>query len=271
MEYLDIMTHAELVEHMSVARRLAEVAGKISLEYFRKPIVVEDKKMPDNVYDPVTEADKRVEEQLRAGLNEHFPGYAIMGEEFGSEGDSDLRWVIDPIDGTRAFISGVPAWGVLLGLMDGDQCLGGLMHQPYIGETFVGYGDEALFYRGSDSQVLRTRRGATLEDAILYCTHPFMLAEGAERRGFDAISERCRMQRFGGDCYSYALLAHGCVDLVIEGLLQPYDIIPMIPIIRAAGGVVTNLAGEVPVDGGTVIAAANAQLHEEAMALMREG
>lgn len=265
------MTQEEITRHMVVARRLAEEAGQITLEYFRWPIAVEDKKLPNNVFDPVTEADKRVEEQLRIGLNQHFPGYAILGEEFGSEGDSDLRWVIDPIDGTRAFISGVPAWGVLLGLCDGDECLGGLMHQPYIGETFVGFGDEAMFYRGTESCALHTRSSATLDDAIVYCTHPFMLAEGAERDGFEAISKRCRMQRYGGDCYSYALLAHGCVDLVIEGMLQPYDIIPMIPIIRAAGGVVTNLDGEVPIDGGTVIAAANAQLHAQAMEMMREG
>lgn len=263
------MTQEEIARHMTIARRLAEEAGQLSLEYFRRPIVVEDKQMPNNVFDPVTEADKRVEAQLRAGLSEHFPDYAILGEEFGSEGDNPLRWVIDPIDGTRAFISGVPAWGVLLGLTDGDQCLGGLMHQPYIGETFVGFGDEATVYRGGEQTTLCARADATLDDAILYCTHPFMLAEGQERKGFDAVAQRCRMQRYGGDCYSYALLAHGCVDLVIEGMLQPYDIIPMIPIVTAAGGVVTNLDGEIPTEGGTVIAAANAQLHEEALALMR--
>ena len=263
------MTHEELARHMSVARDLAEEAGKLTLDYFRKPIAVDDKVMPGDVYDPVTEADKRVEAELRAGLKAHFPGYSILGEEFGSEGDSDLRWVIDPIDGTRAFISGVPAWGVLLGLCDGDTCLGGLMHQPYLGETFIGFGDEAMFYRGDRAEPIRSRQDATVENAIVYCTHPFMLAEGQEKKGFDAITERCRMQRYGGDCYSYALLAQGCVDLVIEGLLQPYDIIPMIPIIRAAGGVVTNLAGEVPIDGGTVIAAANPELHAQALSIMR--
>lgn len=261
------MTHEELSTHMATARRLAEEAGQLSLEYFRRPIAVEDKKMPNDVFDPVTEADTRVEQQLREGLNEHFPGYAIMGEEFGSEGDNDLRWVIDPIDGTRAFISGVPAWGVLLGLTDGDQCLGGLMHQPYIGETFVGFGEEAVMYHGDQRRVMHARNDATLDDAILYSTHPFMLT-GTERDGFEAITQRCRLQRFGGDCYSYALLALGCVDLVIEGLLKPYDIIPMIPIIQAAGGVITNLKGEVPVQGGTVVAAANAQLHAQAMELM---
>ncbi len=262
------MNIEELKSHMAIARQLVEDAGPISLDYFRKPLVVDDKQMPDNVFDPVTEADRRVEENLREGLAKHFPGYSIVGEEYGSEGDSNLRWVIDPIDGTRAFISGVPAWGVLLGLCDGDECLGGIMHQPYMGETFVGFGEEARFYRGDVAQTLQTRNDARLEDAIVYCTHPFMLAEGAEQNGFKAVAERCRMQRYGGDCYSYALLAHGCVDLVIEGLLQPYDIIPLIPIIRAAGGVVTNLEGEVPVDGGTVIAAANAALHQEAMDCM---
>ena len=117
------MDHQEIKEHMAIARELAEEAGKISLEYFRKPQQVDDK-MPGIYYDPVTEADKRIEEKLREGLAKHFPGYSILGEEYGSEGDNDLRWVIDPIDGTRAFISGVTGWGVLLGLTDGDRCLG---------------------------------------------------------------------------------------------------------------------------------------------------
>lgn len=260
------MTQDEIKAHMAIARELVEEAGKISLEYFRKPHEV-DNKMEGVYYDPVTQADKRIEEKLREGLAKKFPGYAILGEEYGSEGDSNLRWVIDPIDGTRAFISGVTGWGVLLGLTDGDQCLGGIMHQPYTKETFVGDG-ETWLYSPDYKQQLHSRKDATLSDAIIYSTHPYLFNNEKEHKGFKEISARCRLQRFGGDCYSYCLLAHGCIDLVVEGLLQSYDIVPLIPIIEAAGGIITNLDGEVPVNGGTIIAAANETLHADAMELM---
>lgn len=263
------MTHDEINEHMTIARELVEEAGKISLEYFRKPHQV-DNKMEGVYFDPVTQADKRVEEKLREGLAKHFPGYAILGEEYGSEGDSNLRWVIDPIDGTRAFISGVTGWGVLLGLTDGDTCLGGIMHQPYTQESFVGDDAEAWLHSRGGSQQLQSRQDATLGDAIIYSTHPYLFANDKEQSGFQDISARCRMQRFGGDCYSYCLLAHGCIDLVVEGMLQAYDIVPLIPLIEAAGGIITNLDGETPMEGGTVIAAANKSLHADAMELMQK-
>ena len=262
------MNHDDVKEHMRIARELVEDAGTISLEYFRKPQAVEDK-MPGVYYDPVTEADKRTEEKLREGLAKHFPGYSIMGEEFGSEGDSDLRWVIDPIDGTRAFISGVTGWGVLLGLTDGDQCLGGIMHQPYLKETYIADDREAWLYSPSAEIKLQSRQDAELVDAIIYSTHPYLFGNDKEWAGFKDIAVRSRMLRYGGDCYSYALLAHGCVDLVVEGMLQPYDIVPLIPVITQAGGVITNLNGDAPMEGGTVIAAANEKLHAEAMEIMQ--
>jgi len=263
------MDSKDINEHLKIARALAEEAGPISLEYFRQPHDVENK-LEGGYFDPVTAADKRIEEKLREGLLREFPGYAIMGEEFGSEGDSDFKWVIDPIDGTRAFISGVPAWGVLLGLMEGDECLGGLMHQPFLGETYLGDADGAWLYNKEGRTKLQSRQDATLSDSILYCTHPFMFDQHESRQRFVELSMRCRLQRYGGDCYSYCLLAHGCVDIVVEGLLQPYDIIPLIPIITASGGVVTNLAGEVPLSGGTVVAAANPALHAEVLTFMNE-
>ena len=263
------MTHQEIKEHMKTARVLVEEAGKISLDYFRKPQAVEDK-MPGVYYDPVTEADKKIEEKLRKELSTHFPGYSIVGEEFGSEGDSDLRWTIDPIDGTRAFISGETNWGVLLGLTKGEVCLGGIMHQPILKETFVADDKETWLHSPNGPLRLRSRQDATLEDAIIYCTHPFMFFTQKERNGFQEISARCRLQRYGGDCYSYAMLAHGCVDLVIEGLLQPYDIVPLIPIITQSGGVITNIEGNPPMNGGTVIAAANESLYAQAMEILQE-
>ncbi len=263
------MQHEEIKDHMKTARALVEEAGKISLDYFRKPQAVEDK-MPGVFYDPVTDADKKIEEKLRKELSTQFPGYSILGEEYGSEGDSNLRWIIDPIDGTRAFISGVASWGVLLGLTDGDTCLGGIMHQPFLKESFVADDQEAWLHNTDGETRLQSRQYAILEDAVIYCTHPYLFGSEKERCGFQNISAKCRMQRFGGDCYSYALLAHGCVDLVVEGLLQSYDIVPLIPIITQSGGIITNLDGDPPMNGGTIIAAANESLHAHAMEIMQE-
>ena len=143
------------------------------------------------------------------------------------------------------------------------------MHQPYLKETFVA-DDEESWLPGPNGEIrMQSRQDAVLSDAIIFSTHPYLFGNDKEQNGFQDISAQCRLQRFGGDCYSYALLAHGCIDLVIEGLLQPYDIVPLIPIITQAGGVITNLDGKAPMEGGTVIAAANAELHAEAMEIMQ--
>lgn len=261
------MTSAEIKEHMDIARELVEDAGKIALEYFRKTMDVDDK-MP-GYFDPVTEADKRIEENLREGLTKAFPGYSILGEEYGSEGEGEYRWVIDPIDGTRAFISGTTGWGVLLGLATDDQCLGGLMHQPFTRETFLGDGSAAWLHNDSGTLQLNSRQDPDLSHATIFCTHPLLFSSEEERNAFQELSSQCRLQRYGGDCYSYALVAHGCVDLVVEGLLQAYDIVPLVPIIEAAGGIVTNLDGNPPMNGGTVVAAANKEIHAQALDIMQ--
>ncbi|MFC6671872.1 histidinol-phosphatase [Marinobacterium aestuariivivens] len=262
------MTPEEIEKRLAFARAVAEDAGKIALRYFRQPLEVENK-LEGEQFDPVTRADREVEAEIRQKLGEAYPDDSIIGEEAGtSEGSSDIAWIIDPIDGTRAFISGVPAWGTLLGLMESDNCVGGLMHQPYIGETFVGGPSGAFLYRQGQQTALRSRQGATLGDAILYCTHPNHFESEADLAGFQRVAEASRLYRFGGDCYSYCLLAQGQIDLVIEGGLQPYDIIPLIPLIEAAGGVVTDRDGRPATKGGLIVAAANARLHAEALALL---
>lgn len=263
------MTPEEIHEHMSIAAELVEDVGMIALEYFRKPIQVDDK-MPGVFYDPVTQADKRIEEKLREGLIQRFPGYSILGEEYGSEGDGEYRWIIDPIDGTRAFISGTTGWGVLLGLATDTQCLGGILHQPFTRETFVSDSNGTWLHDDRGTHRLQSRQDAKLSDAIIFCTHPILFPSEGERNGFQDVSARCRLQRFGGDCYSYGLLAHGCIDIVIEGLLQPYDIVPLVPIIESAGGKITNIHGDTPMHGGTVIAAANETLHAQALEIMQQ-
>jgi histidinol phosphatase-like enzyme (inositol monophosphatase family) len=251
---------------MDFAQELVQDAGKIALRHFREPLEVGNK-LGDGRFDPVTVADREVERFLSEGIRARFPGHGIVGEEHGSvDGDSRFSWIIDPIDGTRAFISGVPAWGILLGLRDGPRCVAGLMHQPYLEETFVGTPQAAWLARHGENRPLRTRDTRRLADAILYCTHPGIFPDAAELAAFEHVAAQCRLMRYGGDCYSYCLLALGHIDLVIEGGLQAYDIQPLIPIIEAAGGVVSGRHGEDASGGGFVVAAASRELHAEALA-----
>ena len=261
----------EVEERLSVALALVEEAGRLALAHFRQPIAVENKLGP-GAFDPVTAADRGVEALIRAGLGRAWPDSPIQGEEEGfTPGESEWSWIIDPIDGTRAFISGVPAWGILLGLLKAGRPVAGIMRQPYLDETFLGGPSGAWLLRAGSRLPLRASGKASLGEAILYSTHPRLFADPAEQAGFDRVAAAVRMTRFGGDCYSYCLLAHGFVDLVIESSLQAYDIVPLIPIVEAAGGVVSGLDGAPPLDGGTVIAAASPALHAAALALMRAG
>jgi len=258
----------DVVEALAFAQQAIQLAGKIALDYFRQPLTVENK-LEDGRFDPVTCADREVEVFLRQELGSRFPGFGIIGEESGiTPGHSDINWVIDPIDGTKAFISGFPTWGILLGLQQGAKALAGLMHQPATGELFYGSAAGAYLRHHGRTTAMQSRQDVHLADALLYCTHESMFANEANLAAFRRVAAHARLQRFGGDCYSYCMLALGQVDLVVEDTLQPYDIVPLIPIIEAAGGVVTDARGRTPVTGGFVVAAANRNLHEQVMALL---
>ncbi len=261
------MNPDELQQHLDAAVALAEHAGPIASGYFRQRLDVQDKSRGVH-FDPVTVADREVERFLRAELQSRFPGYGVLGEEDGGENtEAERCWVIDPIDGTRAFITGMPAWGILLGLTERGTPRVGVMHQPYIGETFSGAsGLGARLRHGGTETTLATRRDVALASAILYCTHPDVFILQDDRTAFERVAGACRMTRFGGDCYAYCLLALGQVDLVVESSLQSYDIAPLIPIIEAAGGVVTDGRGGSAAQGGFVVAAGSPALHAEALA-----
>jgi myo-inositol-1(or 4)-monophosphatase len=163
----------------------------------------------------------------------------------------------------------MPTWGILLGLVVDGQPVAGIVHQPHTGETwFADRGSGARLYVDGSERALRTKRGTSLEEAILFSTDPRLLVDPATRTGYERLASRCRLQRFGGDCYGYVLVASGCIDLMIDGSLMPYDVVPLIPIIEEAGGVITDLEGRTPMNGGTVIAAANAGLHAAAMEIL---
>ena len=219
-------------------------------------------------FDPVTEADRAVEARIRERIEERYPDHGVTGEEFDAKtGASAWSWILDPIDGTRSFIVGLPTWGCLLGLLrDGEPVLG-FMHQPLLGETFCGDGEGAWIDRGAGRRPIGVRTNARLGEAILAATHPSMFQDAAAAR-FEALAAQVRMTRYGGDCYNYCLLAHGLLDLVVEDGMKPHDILPLVPIVRGAGGLVTDLQGATP-SGGMVVAAASQALHQEALQAMR--
>lgn len=246
---------------------LAPRAAEVALPWFRAPLEVEDKGATR--FDPVTVADREVERVLREAIRARYPEHAILGEELGREGGSSpWCWVIDPIDGTRAFISGLPTWATLVGLVHEGVPVLGLMSQPFTGEIFVGGPAGSAWRRGEAHATLGTRRNTPLAAASLFATTPDMFAAPGEAEAFARLSSAVRLTRFGADAYAYCMLAAGHVDLVVEAGLGFYDVAALIPIIEGAGGMITNWSGKPVREGGQVIAAATAELHAQALAVL---
>jgi histidinol phosphatase-like enzyme (inositol monophosphatase family) len=254
-------------EIVAAAHELADVARVATLAHFRKPGLSAETKESQR-FDPVTVADRLSEERMRAVLARRRPDDSILGEEFGPvSGTSGLTWVLDPIDGTRGYLSGTPTWGVLISVRDEAGPLYGLIDQPYISERFEGGLGIARVVGPTGETPLRARSARPLSDAILFSTFPEVgtLEEGA---AFRRVAAQAKLVRYGTDCYAYALVAAGQIDLVIEAGLQAYDVQAPIAVIEAAGGVVTDWQGNPCFDGGRVLAAANATIHAEALALL---
>lgn len=257
---------SEIDDYLAFGRDVLADAGTIAARHFRAGPPAANKRGAGG-YDPVTEADRGVEVRVRERIAERFPDHGIVGEEYGvTTGSSSWSWIVDPIDGTRAFVMGLPVWGCLLGLLRDGEPVAGLMHQPVLEETFSGDGQGAWIDRGGERRPIRVRAEAGLEDAILVATHPEMF-KAADLARFDALAGRVRLMRYGGDCYNYCLLAHGLVHIVVEDRLKAYDIQPLVPIVRGAGGIVTDGAGETPREG-FVVAAASENLHRQALEAM---
>jgi myo-inositol-1(or 4)-monophosphatase len=252
------------VDFASFVDRLAAAAADAIRPFFRTSLAVEDKSRGAS-FDPVTMADQAAERAMRALIGKHFPDHGIVGEEFGSEKtDAEYVWVLDPIDGTKSFISGMPAWGTLIGLMRAGQPVYGLMHQPFIGEHFSGDGASARYRGPAGSRQLAVRHCPRLGEAVLFTTSP-RLMNAADRAAFSAVEEAARLSRYGGDCYAYCMLSAGHIDLVIETEIKPHDIAALIPIITGAGGLITTWEGGDAGQGGRIVAAGDARVHEEAM------
>lgn len=261
------------VDFSAFVHQLADAAGEASLPFFRTALGATDKNV-GGAFDPVTEADKAAEAAMRRLIGAQFPNHGVVGEEFGTQGASaEFVWTLDPIDGTRAFLCGLPLWGTLIGLGKNGAPVYGMMSQPFTRERFFGDGARAD-WRGPGREGglverrLATRPCAALGEATLMTTSPHLFS-GETEAAFARVAQECRLVRYGGDCYAYCMLAAGHVDLVIETGLKSYDIAPLIPIIEGAGGVVTNWEGGSAAQGGSVIAAGDARLHAAAMARLR--
>ncbi len=246
---------------------LATSSGQAILPFFRAKHTTEDKSA-GGTFDPVTEADRAGEATMRNLIKRSFPEHGVLGEEFGTENaDAEYVWVLDPIDGTRAFISGIPVWGTLIGLTRKGVPVYGMMNQPFTGERYSGDGRKTRYEGPGGPRELHTRQTATLAEATLMTTSPHLFA-GAEKQAYGRVESAVRLTRYGCDCYAYCMLAAGHVDLVIESGLKPYDIVALIPIIEGAGGIVTSWSGGSAAEGGTILAAGNKALHQAALALL---
>lgn len=254
-------------ELIAVAAELAAAARGATLRHFRGAGLSADSK-EDARFDPVTVADRESEAAMRAILEHRRPDDAILGEEMGaSAGLTGLTWVLDPIDGTRGYLAGTPTWGVLIAISDAEGPVYGLIDQPFIGERFEGGFGRAATTGPMGTRPLRCRAARALSQAVVLTTFP-EIGTPDEGRAFHRVGAAARLVRYGLDCYGYALLAAGQVDLVIEAGLQAYDIAAPIAVIEAAGGIVTDWEGRPCHDGGRVIAAANAAVHAEALGLL---
>ena len=254
----------DIQELTDVAHAMADAARAAILPHFRQLDLLDENKLSGG-YDPVTVADRAAEQAMRAVLAQRRPQDAILGEEFGaSDGQSGLTWVLDPIDGTRGFVAGTPTWGVLIAVGPDTGPILGVIDQPYIAERFVGAAGNATMTGPHGGGDIRTRSERALSDAVLFTTFP-EVGTAEERAGFEAVARHVKLVRYGMDCYAYALLAAGQIDLVIEAGLNSYDIQAPIALIEAAGGIVTDWQGGPVHAGGRVVAAANAGIHKAAL------
>lgn len=260
---------ARFKELLALAHELADTSGQVIRPQFRKPLDVSNK-AGASAFDPVTKADKAAERAIARLIRARAPDHGLVGEEYGSErAAAALKWVVDPIDGTRSFITGSPLWGTLIGLLHEGAPVLGVMDQPYTGERCWSSETGAhLRDVSGKTRRLRTRACPELADALVMTTSPDLFEPGAETEGFLRVKGATRMTRYGGDCYAYCLLAAGFVDLVVEAGLKSYDIVALIPIVERAGGRVTTWDGRPATEGGRILASGDAKLHAKALKLL---
>jgi myo-inositol-1(or 4)-monophosphatase len=248
------------------ANRLADASGAVIRPFFRQRIAVVHKP-GRHAFDPVTEADKGGERAIRAIIDRERPDDAILGEEYGEKsGTSGWRWVLDPVDGTRAFITGRHEWGSLIALeKDGAPVLG-ILDQPVLGERFIGVNGRSHLIQNGARIPLHVRECADLKDAVLCATDPSAYMTQPQQAAFERVKAAARLTRYHGDCYIFALVAMGFIDVIVEGAFKPWDVAALFPLVEGAGGIVTNWKGEPWRDGDALLASGDRRVHEQAIA-----
>lgn len=255
---------------IAFAHRLADISGEVIRPFFRQRIDVADKGLAKgSVFDPVTAADKGAEDAMRSLLERERPDDGILGEEYGEKPAANgLRWVLDPVDGTRAFITGRHEWGSLIALEEDGRAVLGILDQPVLRERFIGVNGKAELSTLEARTPLRVRPCARLAEAVLCATHPDAYFSRTEQNAFGRIKAQVRMTRFGGDCYLFAVLAQGSIDLIIESTFNRWDVAALIPIVEGAGGIITNWEGGSCAHGGQILAAGDPGIHKQAIGLL---
>lgn len=264
---------------MPFLHELADASEAPCLRFFRSATSIGNKVTEKSAaagvrFDPVTEADRQAEQTIRDLIHKRYPGHGIIGEELSpTNPQSAIQWVLDPIDGTRNYIAGLPTWGTLIGVMENGEARAGMMNQPYMQERYWSDGTVSMHRDRFGETVLATRQDTTnLADAVIAASSPphsaTMFLEPGEATKFTNLASACQLTRYGGDCHNYARLAAGQIDIVAEATLAPYDIVALIPIITAAGGIVTTWSGAPATEGGAVLATANATLHDKALKML---
>ncbi|MGE3231350.1 MAG: histidinol-phosphatase [Hyphomicrobium sp.] len=254
---------------LALAHELADRSADVIRPHFRRALAV-DNKAGANAFDPVTKADQAAERAIVKLIRARVPEHGIVGEEYGSERvDAPYQWVIDPIDGTRSFITGTPMWGTLIGLLNSGEPVLGMMNQPFTGERF--WTAKSASHRSDPTgktRRMRTRSCAKLSEALAMTTSPELFQPGVEADAFQRVKRDARMVRYGGDCYAYCMLAAGFVDLVIESGLKSYDVVALIPIVERAGGRMTTWDGSPATSGGRIVASGDPALHDKVLKLI---
>ncbi len=259
--------NAEIQELTAFSLRLATAAGEAILPHFRKPLAIDNKL--GKGWDPVTEGDRAAERVIRQLIESTYSTHGIIGEEFGvKQGTSAYTWVLDPIDGTRSFVIGIPTWATLIGLYRDGQPFIGVMSQPFVDDVYFGSAEASFHRRAGDTQRIRCATPKnSLNEALAGTTSPHLYKSPKQ---FDQLRNAVKMMRYGGDAYFFALLAAGHLDLALDAGLQSYDIAALLPIIRGAGGIVGTWDGKDETQGGNVLAASCQSLFDEAKALLND-
>ena len=257
----------ELERYLEIARKIAIAAGTEVLKLFRSADLLIENKGTTSL-DPVTFADRLAERLIIDEIQKYFPDDGITGEEYGKiEGSSLVHWVIDPIDGTRAFISGIPAWTILIAVNDGTIPVIGVIYQPFTEELFYGSRNYAFYELKGKRKRIHARKCEGLSSSIMFSTHP-EIGNELEYNQFKEINNKVMLTRYGFDCYAHAMLAMGLIDVVMEAGLKSYDIQAPQALIVAAGGNVTSWTGADPQFGGTFLATGDENIHEEILSLL---